>query len=211
MFALAATTASAQIRRPVRVAEPSMWLSGGVGLFQANSISDGATRTTWDFGQASNVQLRASAEKAFRGGSSIGLVATYVHAPFTYYSQIDDQNLRESAHMDLVSIGGSFHVGAGLGLHQVLEGSAGVAQYRNLRRDRDDQQLEPLSGNVDPYFSFGYGFGYGFNSTAQVSVVQDIGLVLHERKGLSSDQSNTLRQRPIRVNFRYGIGSSARR
>ncbi|MDQ3242691.1 MAG: hypothetical protein M3Q09_03075, partial [Gemmatimonadota bacterium] len=76
MFALAATTASAQIRRPVRVAEPSLWLSGGVGLFQANSISDGATSSTWDFGQASNVQLRLSAEKAFRGGSSIGLVGT---------------------------------------------------------------------------------------------------------------------------------------
>jgi len=211
VFAIAATTGSAQIRRPVRVAEPSVWLSGGVGLFQANSVSDGATSSTWDFGQASNIQFRISAEKGFRGGSSVGLVATYVRAPFAYHGQIDDQIFREPAHLDLVSIGGSFHVGAGLGLHQVLEGSAGVAQYRNLRRDRDDQQLEPLSGNVDPYFTFGYGFGYGFNSTAQISVVQDIGLVLHERRGLTSDQSNTLRQRPIRVNFRYGIGSRSRR
>jgi hypothetical protein len=41
--------------------------------------------------------------------------------------------------------------------------------------------------------------------------VQDFGLALHERTGLSSEQSNTLRQRTIRVNFRYGFGDRVRR
>jgi len=41
-------------------------------------------------------------------------------------------------------------------------------------------------------------------------VVQDFGIVLHERKGLSSELSNTLRQRTIRLNFRYGTGRRSR-
>ncbi|MBA3340543.1 MAG: hypothetical protein H0T48_01775 [Gemmatimonadaceae bacterium] len=208
----AATSAGAQVRRPIRIADPSLWVSASAGLFQANNVSDGATASTWDFGQASNVQFRVAAEKAIQNQSSIGLAATYTHAPFTYHGSAGGAScMRCAAHLDLVSLGASFHVGGGLGLHQVLEASAGVAQYRNLRRDSDGADLAPTGGNIDPYFAFGYGFGYGFNPTMQLSVVQDIGIVLHERTGLNSDQSNTLRQRPIRVNFRYGLGSRSRR
>ena len=85
-----------------------------------------------------------------------------------------------------------------------------MLQYRNLRRDAGGA-LAPTNGNVDPYFTFGYGFGYALSPSMQMSVVQDFGLALHEREGLSSEQSNTLRHRTIRVNFRYGFGTRGRR
>ena len=86
-------------------------------------------------------------------------------------------------------------------MHQVLEAQAGVINYRNLKRDSDGVSLAPTGGNVDPYFTFGYGFGYNFNPAMEVSIVQDFGLALHERTGLTSDQSNTLTQRTLRLNF----------
>jgi hypothetical protein len=105
----------------------------------------------------------------------------------------------------------SFHAGGGPGLHQVLEASIGAMQYRNLTRDSDGTPLEPVGGNIDPYFTFGYGFGYTLSPVTQVSVVQDFGLALHERTGLTSEQSNTLRLRTIRLNFRYGFGNRIRK
>ncbi|MEO8193866.1 MAG: hypothetical protein ABI681_08435 [Gemmatimonadales bacterium] len=212
-----AGSADAQVRRRVpRVPEPSTWLSLSVGLFNANNVSDGATNSTWDFGQSSTPQFRASLEKAINNNASIGATGTYAHVPFVYRGPetgvLNPPNCsRCDAHLDVVSLGASFHYGGGMGLHQVLEGSAGALQYRNLKRDSDGAALAPVSGNIDPYFTFGYGFGYTFNPALEISVVQDLGLALHERTGLTSDQSNTLRHRTTRVNFRYGFGSRIRR
>jgi len=208
-----AVEARAQVRLPAtRPAEPATWVSVSGGLFNANGVSDGRTASTWDFGQASNFQIRAAVERTIlQNQTSIGLAATYVGAPFTYIGNDGARSCaRCAAHLDLVSLGVSFHVGGGVGLHQVLEGSAGAVQYRNLRRDSDGSALMPLDGNVDPYFTFGYGFGYAFNNRMHASVVQDLGIALHERNGVSSEASNTLRQRTIRLNFRYGAGKRSR-
>jgi len=212
MLIALAVPAESQIRRRVpRAVEPSVWVSGGIGLFNANGVNDGDTESTWDFGESSNAQYRLAVEKAFRNTASIGVTGTYVRVPFTYRGPSAPGSCGQcAAHLDAVSLGASFHVGGGIGLHQVLEGSAGVIQYRNLTQDSDGSRLAPENGNIDPYFTFGYGFGYAFGRTMQVSVVQDFGLALHERRGLTSEQSNTLRQRTIRLNFRYGMGSRAR-
>lgn len=211
LLATFAIPADGQVRRRVpRPPEPSAWVSLSAGLFNGNDVSDGGTNSTWDFGQASTPQFRASFEKAVGNSASIGPVGTFAHIPFTYLGAGGDGSCtRCAAHLDVISLGASFHVGAGIGLHQVLEGSAGVLQYRNLKRDGGGS-LAPTDGNIDPYFTFGYGFGYSFTPAMQMSVVQDFGLALHERDGLSSEQSNTLRQRTIRLNFRYGFGSRVR-
>jgi len=204
-----AASAEAQVRRRVpRVPEPAAWVSVGIGLFNGNDVSDGATESTWDFGRASNPQYRASLEKAINSTASIGATASYVHLPFTYIGNGGSASCsRCAAHMDVIGAAASFHVGGGTGLHQVLEASAGALQYRNFRRDSDGASLSPVDGNIDPYFTFGYGFGYAFDRITQISVVQDFGLALHERTGLTSEQSNTLTQRTIRLNFRYGFGT----
>lgn len=207
-----AVPADGQVRRRApRVPEPSAWVSLSAGLFNGNDVSDGSTASTWDFGRASTPQFRLALEKSISGTASIGATGTYARVPFTYIGTGgDDSCTRCAARLDVASLGASFHVGGGIGLHQVLEGSAGVLQYRNLRRDAGGA-LAPTNGNVDPYFTFGYGFGYALSPSMQMSVVQDFGLALHEREGLSSEQSNTLRHRTIRVNFRYGFGTRGRR
>jgi hypothetical protein len=212
LFALvvvAGSSADAQVRRrgPV-AAEPSLWGSLSVGLYGANGISDGASNSTWDFGEGTSWQFRAALEKALQNQFSLGGVLTYVDVPFVY---VGPSCGRCDAHLDLTSLGVSFHAGGSQGLHQVLEVSAGAAMYRNLTRDSDGQKLAPTDGSVDPFFTFGYGFGYTFNPTMQVSIVQDYGLVLHEREGLANNESNTLTQRTTRLNFRMGFGNRARR
>ncbi len=206
-----ATSADGQVRRRApRPVEPSIWGTLSVGLFNANDVSDGRTGSTWDFGQASTPQFRASLEKAVSGSISIGAAGSYAHVPFTYRGGGESGCSACAAHLDVVTLGASFHVSGGQGFHQVLEGSAGALQYRNLERDSNGEALAPTDGNIDPFFTFGYGFGYGFNRNMQVSVVQDFGLALHEREGLSSEQSNTLRQRTIRLNIRTGTGNRRR-
>jgi hypothetical protein len=203
------SSADAQVRRRAPlVSEPSMWGSLSVGLYGANGISDGATNSTWDFGEGTSWQYRAALEKALQNQFSLGGVLTYVDVPFVYSGPSCG---RCDAHLDLTSLGVSFHAGGSQGLHQVLEVSAGAAMYRNLTRDSDGAKLAPTDGSVDPFFTFGYGFGYSFNPTMQVSIVQDYGLVLHERKGLANNESNTLTQRTTRLNFRMGFGNRARR
>jgi hypothetical protein len=208
----AISPAESQVRRRVPVAvEPSVWGTLGIGLFNGNDVSDGKTGSIWDFGRASNPQYRATLEKAFSRTASIGATGTYTHAPYTYIGPGGDNSCeRCAAHLDVITLGLSAHVGGGVGLHQVLEASAGALAYRNLERDSDGASLAPVNGNIDPYFSFGYGFGYAFNPNAQLSIVQDFGLALHERDGLTSEDSNTLTHRTIRLNFRYGFGNRAR-
>ncbi|MEO7366729.1 MAG: hypothetical protein ABIZ36_02150, partial [Gemmatimonadaceae bacterium] len=209
---VAATAADAQVRRRAPLpAEPATWVTVSAGLFNGNTVSDGATQSTWDLGQATNPQLRVAAERSLQGQShiSVGVAGTYQHAPFTYSGSSGCSQC--AAHMDLMSLGLSFHAGGGVGLHQVLEASAGALFYRNLKSDCDNTPLPPTGGNLDPYFTFGYGFGYTMSPTMQISVVQDFGLALHERTGLSSEQSNTLRLRTIRLNLRYGFGNRTRK
>jgi hypothetical protein len=209
---LIALPAQSQIRRRVvRVVEPSLWGSLGVGLFNGNDVSDGETESVWDFGRSYNPQYRAALEKAISRTASIGLTGTYMHAPFTYIGPVGDfDRTRTPGHLDVITLGASVHVGGGVGLHQVLEATAGALAYRNLERDSDRAALPPVNGNIDPYFTFGYGFGYSFDPITQISIVQDFGLALHERTGLTSEDSNTLTQRTIRLNFRYGFGNRAR-
>ncbi len=204
-----ASQANAQIRRRAPVTnEPTMWGSLSLGLYGANGISDGQTASTWDFAIGTHWQYRAALDNPRANQFSNGGVATYVKVPLIYSGTSCG---RCGAHLDLTSIGASFHAGGGPGLNQILEASAGATMYRNFRRDSDGQQLPPTGGNIDPFLTFGYGFGYTFNPTMQVSIVQDYGLVLHERTGLANDQSNTLTQRTTRINFRMGFGNRSTR
>ncbi|HEX6576527.1 MAG TPA: hypothetical protein VF042_16280 [Gemmatimonadaceae bacterium] len=211
VFLVAAPVQSQVRRRVPRVPEPSAWATLSIGLFNGNDVSDGRTESVWDFGRASNPQYRAALEKAISSTAAIGAVATYVHAPFTYFGPGGDNSCeRCAAHLDIATLGASFHMGGGIGLHQVIEASAGALAYRNLERDDTDDKLAPVNGNIDPYFTFAYGFGYSLNPTAQLSIVQEFGLALHERTGLTSEDSNTLTQRTLRLNFRYGFGNRVR-
>jgi len=202
----AAVPAQSQVRRRVPIAvEPATWISGGIGLFNGNGVNDGNTNSSWDFGNATTPTYRLGVEQAVGRSTSVGVTSTYTHVPFTYLGSEGCGQC--AAHLDMLTVGATARYGGGLGLHQVLEATAGIVDYMNLKRDADKTKLPPTGGNIDPYFVFGYGFGYTMNPQMEISIVQDFGLALHERDGLTSQDSNTLRQRTLRLNFRYGIGN----
>lgn len=216
------SVASAQFSTYPRTTEPAYWVSGGVGAFNGQAVHDGATQSTWDFGQRTSWQYRASIEKAIQNQSSIGIVGTFVHVPITYSDNIANtlaecptsgcssaQNRcgRCAAHIDMIGLAALFHAGGGTGLHQVLQIAIGATAYRNLKQDSNGSPLIPLKQNIDGSFSLGYGFGYGLSSNSEITLVQDYGIVLHENTGLQSGESNRNTVRSIRMGLRYGFGA----
>lgn len=209
--------ANAQIRRQqAPQGPPANWVSIGVGAFSANSVSDGDSQSTWDFGSATSPQYRASLEKAFSNGISVGLAGTYVQAPIRYFvrDNLADPNPANpgcfsgcDAEVNVYSLGINFEAGSGTGFHQVYGGSIGVTRYDNFERTSDGAALSPTDAVNALSGTFSYGFGYAFNPRTSVVGVYDIGLVYHSREGLSSDQRNTLVPRTFRISLRQGFGS----
>jgi hypothetical protein len=203
-----AAPADAQIIRVPRVAEPAVWTSLGVALFQTQGVTDGRTNSAWDLGRSSAAQYRGSLEWAIRNQASIGLVGTFARVPFRYYHRSPTEPPpvpcdRCDAHVDISSLGLQFHVGGGLGLHQVIQAQAGITRYSNLRAD-NGLRLAPRS-DQDLSVAVGYGFGYSVSPRFQISIVQDFGFVLHQREGLNGDEGSTIQQRTTRLNVRYGL------
>ncbi|MEX0908476.1 MAG: hypothetical protein WDZ58_01825 [Gemmatimonadaceae bacterium] len=215
-----AGSADAQIRRQQAVqGPPANWISVGIGAFSANSVSDGDSQTTWDFGNATSPQYRASLEKAFSNGISVGLAGTYVKAPLslTEFGIPNDPGPTTGsctsscdAEANVYSLHVNFEAGGGMGFHQVYGASAGMTRYSDFRRTSDGATLPPGSAVNAISGTFSYGFGYAFNPRTSVVGVYDIGLVYHSRDGLSSDQRNTLVPRTFRISLRQGFGNRSR-
>lgn len=203
-----AGSANAQIRRQaVPQGPPAYWLSAGVGAFSANSVSDGGSQTTWDFGNATSPQYRASLEKNFSNGMAVGLAGTYVKAPIRH--SVFGGASRD-AEVNVYSLGVNFEAAGGQGFHQVYGGSIGMTRYDNFRATSDGAQLAPADAVNAISGTFTYGFGYSFSPRTTVVGVYDIGLVYHSRDGLSSDQRNTLSPRAFRISLRQGFGNRPR-
>jgi len=56
MLTVVAGSLSAQRPRVYRTGDPDVWLSGGVAGFTGQGVNDGATGSTWDFGNSTNWQ-----------------------------------------------------------------------------------------------------------------------------------------------------------
>jgi hypothetical protein len=219
-----AATLSAQMpRRPsAYTSNPGFWITAGVSGFRANAVNDGVSASTWNFGNSTNFAYRGSIEKGGSNGSSFGLAGGWSHVPFAYSSTgntptaggalVQCANVVScDAHLDLMTLVVTFHSGAGLGLHQVLELNGGVVAYRNLKRDSDGAKLTPTGGNIDPLFALGYGFGYGLNDRANIDILSDYSLAIHERKALSNGTSNTNSMPALRLSLRMGFGGNSTR
>lgn len=207
-----AGSADAQIRRQQPSGPPANWVSVGIGAFSANSVSDGDSQTTWDFGNATSPQYRASLEKAFSNGISVGLAGTYVRAPIRH---VTFAGLAQDADVNVYSLGVNFEAGGSMGFHQVYGGSIGMTRYDNFESrgggfTPDGTELAPTKAVNALSGTFSYGFGYAFSPRTSVVGVYDIGLVYHSRDGLSSDQRNTLVPRTFRIGLRQGFGTRSR-
>lgn len=209
LVTVCASAASAQRRG--YVTEPNVWVSGGAGGFTAEQVNDGNSGSTWNFGNSANWQWAAGVEKNIGSGSSLGIAATYAHAPFAYVSFAQPTTSGATcpgncdAHMDLTTLVGTFHFGAGTGFHQTIQFDGGIVNYANLKRDSDGVRLAG-GNNTDPFFTIGYGLGYGFNEKTQLEFIPVWGIAIHERSGLSNGVSNTNSIRSLRVSLRMGFG-----
>jgi hypothetical protein len=216
MVMLFAGSLSAQRRpRVYTTSDPSVWVTAGIDGFRANVVNDGATSSTWNFGNSTNVQYRASLEKGMTSGSSFGLAGSWGHVPFEYSSTgiitpdagDGTQCSLCDAHLDLMTLVATFHSGAGRGFHQIVELNGGIVAYQNLKRDSDGAKLAPSGGNIDPLFSFGWGFGFGLSDRTNIDFTSNYTIGLHERKGLSNGASNTNSMPSLRLSFRTGFGN----
>ena len=195
---------------PRRATAPAFWGSAGIGWLGIGTIADGRTNTRWDFG--GGPRLRASLGVPIGRSASLGLTGTWARMPLRY-SSLDRQAFNpfdEDAHADVSSLLLSFHGGGGEGLHQVLSAGAGVVRFGRFTSDRTGSTLEP-SSDLDFAFSIGYGFGYSLSPRAQIVLLQEYGLVLHQREGLANNASGAIQQSVTSLAVRYGLGARARR
>jgi hypothetical protein len=212
---LAPTAASAQPRpipRESVTAEPSVWVSGTVGLLQAESILDGRTNASWDF--ADNVvQYRATLETALSGGVTVGVQGSWAPAVPTTVRALGLANRPAlercqpecAASTDLLGVAAIGRMGGGPGLHQVIEITAGVLQIRNLRLDGGGTL--PPERDTDLHGAVAYGIGYSLSRRAAVTLVQEFGFVSHQRDFLPRDRNGITQQRATRLTVRYGSGA----
>jgi hypothetical protein len=218
VLVVTAGSLGAQIRRQRTYAtgDPGVWFSAGVGGFTSTGVNDGRSGSRWDFGNSTNLEYRATLEKAIDNGSSFGISGSWAHVPFAYSSNTpipispDVTGARCAlcdAHLDMLTLLVTFHSGSGQGFHQVVELNGGVVAYRNLKQDSDGAALAPSHGDLDPLFSIGYGLGYGFGNRVSLDFVPDYAIAIHERSGLSNGVSNTNSMRSLRLALRMGFGS----
>lgn len=204
--------AGAQPRPRLAAAEPGIWLSGTVGLLQAETILDGRSNASWDFAENS-IQYRATLETVVSPGTTIGVqgtwapgVATTVRGlGLTDRPALDGCPGECAASADLLGVAAVGRIGGGQGVHQVIELTAGVQQLRNLRLD-GGATLAP-ERDTDLHAALGYGIGYGFSARASMALVQEFGIVRHQRDFLPRDRNGITQQRVTRVTVRIGTGT----
>lgn len=206
LLTICAPPLCAQILDRPRTGEPRAWISGSIGLFDLAAIDDGRSQTRWAFSNAA--QYRGSLEYALGRGNALGVSIGYARVPLRY---VPFTGTAEDATGTVSALAVSFRGGAGLGLHQVFEASVGAMRFSDFSSDEDGRRLEPLEADYDVTFMVGGGFGYSLNARAQVVLVQEFGLVLHQRSGLPNDASTTAYQRTTRIGLRYGFGDVTRR
>ena len=209
LIALGTAPLDAQvIRLPQRTSQPSAWTDLSIGFHSPNTVLDGGTGTTWDFG--TGLLYRASIAQAMPNESSFGLTGTYARMPLSHRGELACLSPCD-AHGDIWQALASFRMGGSEGFHQVIEFTAGVTHYRNFTADDTGEPLAPLDGDNDLTIGVSYGFGFGFSSRTHFVLVQDFVTTLHQRHGLQGNASNFVQQRTTRIGLRYGLGSRDRR
>jgi hypothetical protein len=179
-----------------------LWTSAWAGYYDPGSFADGRTSTDWLF--ADGLAWRGTLEYGIGGGSAIGIMGTFARLPLEVRSRVNEQS--READGDILSLQALFHSGAGVGLHQVIEVSAGLVEFRNFRSKDSGEQLGPPDGDRDFTFALGYGFGFGISARAQIALVQDFGYTFHQREGLPASSSRTTMNRSTRIGVRLGFG-----
>lgn len=204
---LAGAPIHAQILKiPPRSGEPGSFVSFAIGLRQQQSVSDGSTRSTWDFGQG--VEYRASLENHMRNGTSVGIAYGQSDMPLRYSTTLSSVDARARVRTLMLAL----HGGALRGFHQVFDLGIGVTRYGGFRRASDNAAISGAPAKDDDLtLAIGYGFGYAFSARSALTIVQEYGLIVHQTDGLSGNTSRSSQAYTTRVGLRLGFGSRRRR
>jgi hypothetical protein len=194
--------AAAQILQLPGKRRDVLWTTAWAGYYDPGSLADGRTSSDWLF--SDGLAWRGTLEYGLGGGSAIGVVVTFARLPLEVRSRTEPTS--RDADGDIRSLQALFHAGGGAGLHQVIEVSAGVIEFRNFRAKGSGEQLGPPDGDRDLTFALGYGFGFGISGRAQIALVQDFGYTFHQRDGLPTSASRTTMNRSTRIGLRLGFG-----
>jgi hypothetical protein len=201
MLVLFAATAQAQIgRRPVPQADPGYWVGLSLGYVDGTTLSDEATGAVWRFGYTS--QIRATFEKTFARGTTVGIAAGFSTAPLTYEPGSSSGACGAScrADADINQYTAFVRGGGGVGLHglYILEG--GLTQFTKFRERPGDIPLDPQNGSTDMTLGFGGGLAYGFSRIADVYFGETLDFIFHRQSAAVVDQ-----QAPRVYTFRGGF------
>ena len=198
---LVSATAGAQIGRSrYQISAPSVWVSAGAKLQQSFGVTDGSTKSQWNFGSATT--YGGALEKALGNGMTLGVSGATGLVPLRY----DGAGASYDADARVSQLFGTFRVSSGQGFHTVLELSAGATIYSDFRTRTASVQLAPVKADEDFAFSFGYGFGYSFSPRMSVDVVQDVTTSVHQKAGLSASDDASTRIGGTRIMARFGLG-----
>ncbi|MGZ8469745.1 MAG: hypothetical protein ACXW61_09385, partial [Gemmatirosa sp.] len=159
------------------------------------------------------IQYRATLETVVAPGITIGAQGSWAPAVGTTVrslgladrAALDGCPSECAATADLLGVAAFGRVGGGQGLHQVIELTAGVQQLRDLRLD-GGATLAP-GRDTDLHASLGYGIGFGFSARASASLVQEFGIVSHQKDFLPRDRNGISQQRATRLTIRFGAGT----
>lgn len=193
------TSAGAQIGRSRFVlAQPTAWVSGGVGFDQGFTVIDGATNSRWEFGSAT--QYHATMEKSVSGGATLGVHGSTGRVPLLF-----NGTTVTDADANVSRVLATARMSSGVGFHSVLEASAGATIYSNFQRRDTGAQIGPSKATTDFTFGFGYGLGYSFSPTFAIDVVQDITTDLHSSSGVPPNTDSSVRTHGTRIMGRIGL------
>src|SRR5688572_32977044 len=136
-----------------------MWVSLSAGFMNLDGVVDGSTGSIWDFGNA--LQWRGSLEVDVGRDAGLGVVVALADVPLFYDPVATTTPLPPTcatgcdAHAKVWTVGANFHMGGGVGFHQVIDAGIGATLYRNFETDDGGGQLPPTDGDTDFTFSLG--------------------------------------------------------
>ena len=193
-------------RSPFAPPEPTAFISLGAALQNGFTVHDGATQSTWEFGDAT--QYTGSLERVLSPGATFGVRGNIARMPLTVTNHSTATSTATSGDADaLVSqLFASLYITSGGTIHSVLEGDVGATLYSNFEPRAGSAAVVSSGTDADFAFAFGYGFGYSFSPRMSVDVVRTSGQSLHQKTGLSASDESSAHVGSTRLIVRLGLG-----
>ena len=184
--------------------------SASTALMMLQTIVDGRTMANWDFRTAR--LHRGTVDIGIGGGTSLGLSVGYSSVPGRFQrlglasgpSPSCTQDCDVTA--DFWSAALTIHVGDQPGFHQILEGSVGVNRFSNFRTNSIGEKVGPSGGDTDFALNVGYGLGYTATRRFQITLVQNVGLYVHEKASAMANTNAMYQMLITRLAVRAGLG-----